>query len=217
VAAAAHVSRSTVSRIELGSVEEVAVRTIDAIFRALSARLELVVTWNAEALDRLLDADHAALVEAVARTLRVLGWDVAVEVSFNVRGERGSIDILAFHGATGMLLVVEIKSVIPDLQATLHVLDRKARLAATIARDRGWIARGTARLLVVPDNRTARRRVSMHEATFTAALPERTVAVRRWLRQPDPEHPLAGLWFLSDVRGTVARHRVSAPRGHRLA
>ena len=43
------------------------------------------------------------------------GWDVATEVSFNVRGERGSIDILAFHQATGSLLVIEIKSVVPDL------------------------------------------------------------------------------------------------------
>jgi Holliday junction resolvase-like predicted endonuclease len=89
------------------------------------------MTWNGEALDRLLDADHAALVDIVAATLRTLEWLVAVEVSFNIRGEWGSIDVLAFHPATGVILVVEVKSVVPDLQATIFTLDRK----------RGWVWR----------------------------------------------------------------------------
>jgi len=73
------------------------VAAIDAVARALSARLEVVLSWQGEGLDRLLDADHSRIVEIVARELRSLKWEVAIEVSFNVRGERGSIDILAFH------------------------------------------------------------------------------------------------------------------------
>ena len=42
---------------------------------------------------------------------------MATEVSFSVYGERGSIDILAFHASTGSLLVIEIKSVVPDMQS----------------------------------------------------------------------------------------------------
>ena len=66
----------------------------------------------------------------VVRRLRALGWDVAVEVSFSRFGERGSIDVLAFHPARRALLVTEVKSVTPDMQAMLAGLDRKARLGA---------------------------------------------------------------------------------------
>ena len=156
MAAAARVSRSTVSRVELGNADDLTIRTVDAIVRALSARLELRVSWNGEGLDRLLDADHAALVETVANVLRSLGWDVAAEVSFNIRGERGSIDVLAFHPGTRTILVVEVKSVVADVQATLVVFDRKTRLATEIARQRGWVGRGVGRVLVVADRRTAR-------------------------------------------------------------
>jgi hypothetical protein len=33
--------------------------------------------------------------------LRSDGWDVAVEVTFWIRGERGSIDVLGWHPANG--------------------------------------------------------------------------------------------------------------------
>jgi hypothetical protein len=196
LAAAARVSRTTVSRIELGGADDLTLRTVDAIVRTLSARLELRLSWNGEALDRLLDAEHAALVEVVATVLRSLGWEVAVEVSFNIRGERGSIDVLAFHRPSGTVLVVEVKSVVPDVQATIVVLDRKARLAVEIARQQGWLARGVGRLLVIADQRTARRRVAAHETTFATAFPHRAIAVKRWLRRPDPSRPISGLWFL---------------------
>lgn len=196
-------------RIEAGRGDEITLRRVDAIVRALTARLELLVTWHGEGLARLLDADHAALVDATAAELRSLGWDVAVEVSFNIRGERGSIDLFAYHAPTQTVLVVEVKSVVPDLQATLVVLDRKSRLAAEIAREHGWVVRGVGRVLVLADGRTTRRRVAEHEAMFAAALPNRTVATRRWLRSPDPGGPFAGIWFLAIARRVSARQRVA--------
>lgn len=197
-------------RIEAGRADELTLRQIDSIVRALSARLDLHVSWQGEGLDRLLDADHASLVDAVAAELRALGWDVVVESTFNIRGERGSIDVLGFHPSSGTVVVIEVKSVVPDLQATMLVLDRKTRLARDIARRYGWTARGVGRVLVVADGRTTRRRVAAHEATFTSAFPERTVAVRRWLRSPDPGRPFSGLWFLADARRVSARQRVNA-------
>jgi hypothetical protein len=74
-------------------------------------------------------------------------------------------------GSDVTVLVIEVKSVVPDLQATLVVLDRKTRLGAEIARQRGWVARGVSRILVLADGRTTRRRVAEHEATFAATLP----------------------------------------------
>lgn len=168
--------------------------------------------WNGEALDRLLDSAHASIVEQVVVLLRATGWVVATEVSFNVAGERGSIDVLAWHPIARSLLVVEVKSVVPDLQMTLSTLDRKARLGPRLAAERGWEADTASRLLVLPDDRTARRRIEQHSATFDVALPERGWAVRRWLRSARPGRPVAGLLFLSGESEAVARHRVRRRR-----
>jgi transcriptional regulator with XRE-family HTH domain len=210
LANAVGVSRSLIGRIERGGADRVPVRVLVAVAAALGASVSVRVLWHGEGLDRLVDAGHASLTERMLAWLRALEWQVETEVSFNVRGERGAVDILAFHEPSGSLLVIEIKSVVPDLQAMLGTLDRKARLAIDIARDRGWDVRTVSRLLVLPDDRTARRRVEQHASTFRAALPARTVEVRRWLRAPAGR--LAGILFLPDAHHTSARHRVGRPR-----
>jgi transcriptional regulator with XRE-family HTH domain len=208
VAVASGVSRGVVARIEQGFGDRVTVATLERVARPLGARLTCRLDWNGEALDRLLDADHAAIVEQVARILASDGWLYATEVSLSIYGERGSIDILAFHPIERIVLIIEVKSVIPDMQATFMTPDRKARLALEIARERGWIGRTVARLLVVREDRTARRRVAEHESIFANGLPDRSRAVRRWLARPDPTHRLAGLLFLPGDTQTVARQRV---------
>ena len=210
LADAVGVARSTIARIETGHAERLTVRTLVRVTAALGATLSVRVLWHGEGLDRLLDAAHADLTERTLRLLADGGWQTATEVSFNVRGDRGSIDILAFHERTGSLLVIEIKSVVPDLQGTLGTLDRKARVAGDIAGERGWQVRTVSRLLVLPDDRTARRRVGRHAATFSAALPGRTVAAHRWLAQP--HGAFAGVLFLSGVPEVGARHRVASAR-----
>lgn len=208
VAAAARVSRGVIARIEQGRADRVTVETLEIAARPLGARVICRLSWKGEALDRLLDAGHAAIVDQVVRILRATGWLVATEVSFNVYGERGSIDVLAFHPEARVVLVVEVKSVVPDLQLTLVTIDRKQRLAIQIARERGWNAVSVARLLVIRESRTARRRVETHAATFGNSFPHRADEIRRWLAQPDGRRPLAGLWFLSSESHAVGRQRV---------
>ena len=226
LAGRAGVSRTAVSRIERRRADRLTIRMIGNLADALDARLDCRLSWNGEALDRLLDEAHAALVETAVRWLTPLGWEVATEVSFSIRGERGSIDILAFHPATATLLVVEVKSVVPDLQATFVTLDRKTRLASEIARGRGWQPTRLGRLLVVSEDRTARRRVAEHAATFAGAFPARGWTVRRWLRDPaaggrgeihagrpalaGDRGRFSGLLFLPGAPQASARHRVSA-------
>jgi len=207
LAGRAGVSRSAVQRIERGGVDDFTGRTIRRIAVALGARYDQRVLWQGEALDRLLDEDHAALVELVVRWLRAEGWDVVPEATFVLAGQRGSVDVLAFHPSSGSLLIVEVKSVVPDMQAMLSGIDRKSRAATTLARERGWRIGTVSRLLVLPDDRTARRRVDTHAATLDAALPARTRAVRRWARSPSGT--IAGILFLprTQARG---RHRVVA-------
>ena len=212
VALLAHVSRGMISRIERGQIDRVPIGVLRAVAAVLGASLELKLRWHGEGLDRLLDEAHARLVDATVLLLREAGWEVAVEVSFSIWGERGSIDVLAWHEATGSLLVIEVKSVVPDSQAMLHGLDRKSRLGPQLAQERGWETRNVGRLLVVGESRTSRRRVVSLAATYDAALPDRNVGVRRWIRQPSGE--LSGLMFLtiavpgSTKRASTARERV---------
>jgi transcriptional regulator with XRE-family HTH domain len=206
----ARVSRSVIYRIERGRADRVAIPTLLRVAVALGATLNIRLLWQGEALDRLLDTEHARLVDQTLRLLDAAGWESATEVSFNVDGERGSVDILAFHAATGILLIIEVKSVVPDLQAMLHGIDRKTRVARRIAHERGWQVTAVARVLVLPDDRTARRRVATHRATFDHALPAGTVAVKRWLLQP--AGPIAGVLFLPNARHAGGRHRVGVGR-----
>jgi transcriptional regulator with XRE-family HTH domain len=191
----AHVSRGVISRIERGLVGRLQVDTLERAAAALGATVDIRLRWRGEQLDRLVDEAHAALVERVVALLRALGWEVVVEASFSIWGERGSIDVLGYDPRTGFVLVVEVKSVVPDNQATVHDLDRKTRLAPRIAAERGWAVRGVGRLLVVGESSVSRRRVARLAATYASAFPLRGAAVRRWLRTPD--RPISGLLFLA--------------------
>ena len=193
----ARVSRNTISAIELGHTEEVRLAEIGRVVAALGASIDLRIRWRGEQLDRLLDEAHALTVAAVVDRLTRLGWETAIEVSFSIWGERGSIDVLAWHPATETLLVVEVKSVIADLQALLHGLDRKTRLAPEIGAKRGWRPKSVARLVVVAESPTSRGRVKRHASILDAALPLRGRDLREWMRAPNG--PMSGLLFLSNA------------------
>jgi transcriptional regulator with XRE-family HTH domain len=209
LADAAGVSQSTVARIELGKGGGMPLERLAKVANALGATVIVRLNWNGEALDRLLDQEHAGLVETVATLLRKAGWEVRAEVTFWIRGERGSVDIAAWHAASRTLLIVEIKSVVPDQQAMLSALDRKGRLGGEIVASLGWRPATISRLLVIGASRTARRRVSAHQATFDAALPDRYLKVRHYVVDPAGLPPLRGLIFVSGSRRLTTRHRQS--------
>lgn len=156
-------------------------------------------------LDRLLDAGHAALQDLVKRRLEAAAWQVRAEVTFSRFGERGSIDLLAFHPANEVLLVVEIKTVIADVQGLLRPIDVKVRLAATIAVELGWRARVVVPALVVSEESTSRRRVAQHPSLF-GRFAVRGVAARSWLRSPNVSAP-GILLFISSSDGTAGAVR----------
>jgi transcriptional regulator with XRE-family HTH domain len=211
LADAAGVSRSVIVRMETAQAGNIPLAKVDRIAGTLGARTDLRLNWNGEALDRLIDADHARLVEVVAALLRRAGWEVAAEVTFWIHGERGSVDLVAWHAPTRLALIVEIKTVVPDQQSMLASHDRKVRLGLEIAKSRGWNGAAVAKLLVIRESRTARRRVEAHATTYATEYPDRALAIRRWLQRPAVSRPLRGLWFLSDDRGTSTRHRVPRP------
>jgi len=211
----AGVSRGVIARLEQGHATHVTIATVERVAAALGARVLVKLLWQGEGLDRLLDARHASVVEEVVRVLRGARWIVATEVSFNEYGERGSIDVFAFHPETRSVLVVEVKTVFVDAQDLQSTVDRKVRLAPKLARDRGWSPAGVGRLIVLVDTRANRQRIESLSATFGTMFPARTWAVRRWLAAPSAVEPLRGIWFLRNGHHAVVtqrvRHRREAP------
>jgi transcriptional regulator with XRE-family HTH domain len=219
LAAEAGVSRAKVARAEAGRILRLPLGDLVAVAAALGADVDIRLRWRGEALDRLLDAAHAALVDACVQLLNRLGWETAVEVTFAVGGERGSVDILAWHPASRTLLIVEAKSVVPDAQAMLAAHDRKVRLGRQIGLSRGWSATSVAGLLVIGDSSTARDRVRRLRSLFEVAYPLRGWAARRWLSDPatavggTARRPSALLFLryvhrVSTTAGVVPRQRI---------
>lgn len=179
-------SRSAISDIERGRIGRYTIASVRRVLQALDADGEISVRWGAPGdLERLLDRDHALLVRTWAELHRRHAWEVWPEASYSVYGERGRIDLLAFHPATGMLEVAEMKTGIWDLQATLGRLDAKVRLARGVAAERGWEVTKVVGALVIAEGRTARRRVAEHAVLFSGYA-TRGVAARAFVRRPCP-------------------------------
>lgn len=187
----AGVSAAQISAAENGRLEHVSLTALRKLGDALDIRISIDAWWRSGRVDQLLDRVHAALVEYLVRLLRALGWEVRVEVSFNEFGDRGSVDVLAWHAATRTLLVGEVKSRIDDVQDLGRSFTTKQRLVpAIVARDLGWAAHHVTSLLAIVDTRQNRDDVRTHEATLATIWPERSAMVRRHLA--DPRRPLAG-------------------------
>ena len=214
LAAKAGVSRRTVSLVERNRADELPLRVIDAIVNALGARLDVRLFWHGPELDRLLDADHAALAALLKPRLESWGWIVRVEVSYSRFGERGRIDLLAWHPLTRTLLVVEVKTDLVDIQGLLGSVDAKARLAVHVSRDIGWDVRSVVPAITFLEDRTVRNRLAQLDTLFDR-YELRGRAALAWLRRPSGV-PRGALWFQAIDRpnATAARRCVYGPRRH---
>lgn len=129
------------------------------------------------------------------------------EVSFSVYGERGVIDVLAFHPGSGSLLVIELKTQLVDVQQLIGAVDRYRRIAPRLARARGWRVRSVSACVLLRSTATNRRQVAHHGSVLRAAFPDDGRQLRRWLRQP--EQVLSALAFLSYSHGRNASARTA--------
>lgn len=196
------VSRQLISRIERGDLAAIPIGTLRRVATELDATLSLQIRWRGEELDRLVDAAHASVQQATSELLISLGWLVRVEVSFNHYGDRGRVDIMAIHPTLRIVLVIEIKSALGDLQDTLGTLDVKVRLGRRIADDLGWSdVSAVVPVLVIGDTRAARSVVTHHDALFQR-FTVRGRSALAWLRRPRGGAPTGMLWF---ARGRDSR------------
>lgn len=220
LASSAGVSRELVSRVERGAAASVTIGALLRLAAAVDSTLSVEFRWRGEHLDRLVDAGHAALEESGARRLRAAEWRVEAEVSFNHFGDRGRIDLLCFHEASGVLLVVEAKTRIVDIQDMLGRLDVKVRLGAEAAMNQGWPRpRRVVPCLQLADTRSARRIVAAHPELF-ARFNLRGRAAERWLTDPGGPGDLrdstaAGVTGLLWFEKVADSHRVTPKRAIR--
>lgn len=211
VAARSGVSCATISAIEHGWLDKVPLRTLRAVAGVLDVRLDIRARIPHGELDRLVNAGHAALHDTLARYLSDLpGWVHAPEVSFAVFGERGVIDILAFHEPTGSLLVIELKTELVSLEDLLSTMDVRMRHARKIARDRGWPAVTVSAWVLFADTDVNKRRVNSYAAVLRMAFPVDGRRMRGWMRTPSGS--VRALSFVSnfaqgDANATVAVRR----------
>jgi transcriptional regulator with XRE-family HTH domain len=195
LASAARSTQSVVSDLERGRLEEISLATLRRIGRALDIRVGIHSWWRGGEVDRLLDRGHASLVEYVVRAPNTAGWETDVEVGFNLRGERGSVDVIGWHAVARILVIAEVKTRIGDVQELLAVFGRKVRIVPDwLEERRDWKPDRVVRLLVMPENRRDRSVVEAHRASSDVVWPDRTSAMRRLIRSPlaRPEAPGSG-------------------------
>ena len=203
-------SRYSVIRAERGDFEALTLGTLRRIASVVGAGLETLLRWQGGDLARLISGRHSAMHEAMAGLFDSLtGWVVVHEASFSIYGERGVIDILAWHPARRCLLIVELKTELVDVNDLLATMDRRRRLATRIALERGWRPRIVATWVVVADTRTNRRRLAIHRTVLRNAFPADGRAIRGWLR--DPSEPIAALLFSPEIAGSQTRRRRVSP------
>jgi transcriptional regulator with XRE-family HTH domain len=216
VSAKAGVGQGDISALELGRLEVVGLTKARRVANVLGVRLSITAHWQGGDGDRLLDRAHASIVEYVVRALREAHWDVIPEFTFNVYGDRGSVDILAWHPGERILLIIEVKATLTDLQAMLASLSKKRRVVpGAVGKSLPWRPQRIAVLLVVAGTSANRAAVARHAATFDVAFPTRSRAVREWLRRPVGS--IAGLWFTTGEGSSIASVSRSRVRCRRRA
>lgn len=211
VAARAGVSQRLVSLAETGQLEGLTLRSLRVIGRALEVRVPVEPFWRGGQLPRLLDGEHAALVNAVVAIMRRRGWQILLEYTFNHFGDRGSVDLVGWQPRHQALVLVEVKSRITDVQDLHAAIARKRRVVPMLlSEERGWRAVIIGQLLVVSEASAQRRLVARHDEIFSATFAQRGREARAWLAHP--AGTLSALWFLSPSNGITAKRLERQPQ-----
>ncbi len=214
VARAARLSASSVSRAEGARITSLRLDAITRIAAALDIRIDVVPRWRGGELEQLLNSAHSAMQEQVSRILAHLPqWVFQPEVSFAIYGERGAIDILAFHPASGSLLVIELKTSLIDVGGLIAQVNRYTRLATRVATQHGWRATTVSCWVIVRDSSTNRRRAASATMALRTAFPDDGRRMRAWLHEPRGSVRAMSYLLPSSGRVSTPARRVRVPQG----
>jgi len=182
LAARAGVSRGLIASVETARVN-VSVDAASAILDALGVRYELVGS-AAFLADRRRQREpaHSHCSAYTARRLESEGWRIAREVEIVHGSSHGWIDVVAFDPASGVVLVIEIKSELEDLGRIERTLGWYERSAWAPARRMGWRPRSVASVLLVLATDANERRLQENRGVLESAFPVRAPALLAGLR-----------------------------------
>ena len=213
VAAAAMVPQSTVSRLERGLIEGISVGAIRSVATTLGMWVDITPRWRGSDLDRMLNGAHSVLQGSVLRLFeRAPGWTAIPEATYSIYGERGAIDILAWHAATRSLLIVELKTLLVDPAELVRKMDERRRLARRVGRERGWQPAAVSTWVLLTDTRTNRRHVTGHARVLAPLAAVDGRSMRAWLRAPAAA--VSALSFWTEPDAVIARRvRTRRQRG----
>lgn len=194
------ISRSAVSRLELGLGHGVPLETLYAIALelGLSPRLTLGRDWREEPAD----AGHLGIQELLIRLGRSSGYAGTFELPVRPGDPQHSVDVFLRSDRRRRLVVAEAWNVIGDVGAGARSFDRKLalarELAVAIGRERPYDVHG---VWVVRATRRNRALVARYPELFASKFPGSS---RRWVEAlthgtPPPAEP--GLVWCG-VRGT---------------
>ena len=212
VAELASVRPSAVSLLERGLFKDLPLATMRSIATALGMWYEITAKWRGIDLDRLVNGAHDALQGAVLRWfVRLPGWIAVPEVSFSIYGERGAIDVLAWHEATRTLLIVELKTFLVDPAELVRTMNTRVRLGRQLGAGQGWPPRTVARWVIFTDTRTNRRHIAAHRDVLAPLTTTDGRRMRTWLRSP--AGPVSALSFWPEPDAIVKRRVRKPPKG----
>jgi transcriptional regulator with XRE-family HTH domain len=183
LASVSGVPQSGISAIERAAHMKPSLETVVKLCAALGADLVIEVR-AAPVIGRLdqTDPGHVACVSAVRRMLERAGWATVTEVEIASGRAHGFIDLLAFHRATGRLLVVEVKTEIRDVGALERQVGWYMREARSAAARLGWRVRSIAGLVVGLATVAVDATVVANRDQFAASFPVRGRVVRATFR-----------------------------------
>lgn len=135
----AGVARWKIVKLEAGAIAGLRFGDVELLFAALDGRLDVRAWYHGAAGDRLLDELHAGLLGGTAAYLNSQHWLTKVEVTFSRYGERGSIDLLAWHAGTQALILVLPEHRTARRQVERHERVLRAALPAGSRELRRWM------------------------------------------------------------------------------
>ena len=173
------IPQTEISALERAAYGNLSLESVARLCSALDAELVLEIR-PARVVGRVDQSDpgHAACVSAARRLLERAGWMTATEVEIVTGRAHGFIDLLAYHAATGRLLVIEVKTEIRDIGALERQVGWYVREAPGAARRMGWRPRTIAGLVVCLATAAVDSVLIANRTYIEAAFPIRGRAVR---------------------------------------
>lgn len=165
-------SQSKIHRMERDKRGGLDLETLDRVLGELGLRVTLEVDGiHVTERREQRDAVHATIVSVLVRRLTRAGWQVATEVPTGAGAPTGWIDLIAFRAADGAMLVIEVKTAIPDVGGLLRQVSFYEREASWAARRQGWLPERVAVAVVCLDSAQVRETLERNRDQLTAAFP----------------------------------------------